>query len=136
MQRARAAWIAVCGLVLVAALGCGEGGNTALVTGTVTLDGQPIPTGTMLFVPVDGQSPTAGGEIKDGHYSARVPITVMKISISAPRVVGTKKIYDTPDSPEMPITEEALPARYNEETELRLEVKPGTNQHDFELKSQ
>ena len=40
------------------------------------------------------------------------------------RVVGTKKIYDTDDSPLMPITEEALPARYNEQTELRLDMLP------------
>jgi hypothetical protein len=52
-----------------------------------------------------------------------------------PKVVGTKKIYDTPDSPVMPITVEALPARYNEETELKIDVKPGTNTQDFHLKS-
>lgn len=135
MQHGRVGWLFGLVVLLLTATGCGDGGNTALVTGTVTLDGQPVQAGMLLFVPIDGQSPTAGGEIKDGYYSARVPITTMRVSISAPRVVGTKKIYDTPDSPEMPITEEALPARYNEETELKIEVKRGTNQRDFELHS-
>jgi hypothetical protein len=115
--------------------GCDDG-KTALVSGTVAIDGTPVEAGTMLFVPVDGQTPTAGGPIKDGRYSVRLPITTMKVSISVPRVVGRKKIYDTPNSPEMPITEEALPARYNEETELKIEVKAGTNVQDFALERQ
>src|SRR5262245_41250936 len=35
----------------------------------------------------------------------------------------------------LPLTKEALPARYNERTKLQLEVKPGTNEKDFELTS-
>jgi hypothetical protein len=105
------------------------------VRGFVDVDGNPVESGAILFVPVDGQTPTAGGTIKEGRYSVRVPITAMKVSISMPKVVGTKKIYDTPDSPVMPITVEALPARYNEETELKIDVKSGTNTQDFHLKS-
>jgi hypothetical protein len=33
----------------------------------------------------------------------------------------------------MPITVEALPAKDNETTELRLDVKPGANAKDWEL---
>ena len=39
----------------------------------------------------------------------------------------------TPNSPEMDVTEEGLPARYNEKTELTLEVKAGTNRKDWPL---
>lgn len=125
--------VTVAALALCCLAGCGDTGNTALVSGAVTLDGEPLATGTLLFVPLDGAVGTAGAEIKDGRYSARMPIATMKVSISAPRVVGTKKIYDTPESPEMEIVEEALPARYNDQTELLLEVKPGSNHHDFAL---
>jgi hypothetical protein len=55
------------------------------------------------------------------------------LSISAPKVVGKKKVYPTPDSPEMPITAEALPERYNEKTQLTLDVKAGTNTKDWDL---
>jgi hypothetical protein len=59
----------------------------------------------------------------------------MKVSLSATKVVGKKKIYPTPESPEMDITVESLPARYNENTELTLDVKPGKNEKDFPLTS-
>jgi hypothetical protein len=113
-------------------VGCGEA-NTALVSGTVTVDGKPIRQGAITFTPVDGEGWTAGSPIKDGAYSARVPATVLKVVISMPKVVGTKKIYDTPDSPEMPITKEALPERFNTKTELQIEPTAGTMHQDFEL---
>ena len=51
------------------------------------------------------------------------------------KVVGTKKVYPTPTSPEMPITVEALPPRYNDNTQLQLEVTSGTVEKDFDLKT-
>ena len=52
---------------------------------TVEMDGNPVEAGTIMFVPVDGQTPTAGGEIKNGRYSVRVPIAEMKC-VSRPPV--------------------------------------------------
>ena len=48
-------------------------------------------------------------------------------------VIGKKKIYPTPNSPEMPITVEALPERYNKATELKLDVLAGQNHKVFIL---
>lgn len=120
---------------LLALSGCADGPPMGEVSGKVTLDGKPVETGTMKFEHVDGKTQTTGGPIKDGVYTARVPVGPMKVSISAPKVVGQKPIYDTPNSPVMPITVEALPERYNEKTELRLDVKTGKNQQDYDLKS-
>ena len=124
------------GLVVTCALltcGC-DGAKFVEVSGTVTVDGAPIESGAITFLPADGQTPTAGGEIKDGKYRVKVPVGVMKVSISAPKVVGKKKIYPTPDSPEMPVTVEALPERFNEKTELTFEVKSsGSNEKNWEL---
>jgi hypothetical protein len=136
MQRLPATLRTLLLAALFAAAGCGDDGKTALVSGTVEIDGEPLESGTMTFVPIDGHTPTAGGTIKHGRYAVRVPITTMKVSISAPRVVSMKRLYDTPNSPERPITEEALPARFNEATELTIEVKPGSNVRDFPLTSQ
>ena len=133
MRSKRPAWAGGVLLALLALAGCGA--RESRVSGSVTLNGQPVETGAITFVPVDGKTPTAGGEIKDGRYSVKVPVGTMKVSISAPKVVGKKKIYPTPQSPEMPITKEALPARYNDQTELRLDVKPGANQKDWDLQS-
>jgi hypothetical protein len=118
------------GLLILA--GCG---GMAEVSGTVSLDGHPVEEGAIHFSPVDGQTPTAGALIKNGQYRAQVPVGLMKVSLTAPKVVGKKKIYPTKDSPEMPVTKEALPEKYNLKSELQFEVKPGSNQKDFELHS-
>jgi hypothetical protein len=112
--------------------GCSDQ-STAEVSGMVRVDGNPVETGSIMFVPADGIGSTAGGEIKDGKYSVRVPVGKMKVSISSPKLVRMKKLYNTPDSPEMPWNEEALPKRYNEQTELELDVTPGSNKKDWDL---
>jgi hypothetical protein len=54
----------------LAALGCGRGKSS--VSGAVTLDGKPLYTGTIVFIPQG--APAVSGEIKDGQYSvAGVP---------------------------------------------------------------
>jgi hypothetical protein len=122
-------------LSLLALTGCGGDRKLVTVAGSVTLDGEPVESGAILFVPVDGNAQTTGGEIRNGRYSVQVPPGVMKVSLSAPKVVGRKKIYPTPNSPEMPVTVEALPARYNEQTELTIEVTARGNRQDFRLES-
>ena len=133
MRISRGVWTG--GLVtLLALVGCSES-KTAEVSGTVTVDGQLVKRGSISFIPTDGNTPTAGGPIKDGHYSVMVPITAMKVKITAPKVIGKRKLYDTPDSKEVDVVEEGLPAKYNQDTELTLEVKPGQNHKDFALQS-
>jgi hypothetical protein len=134
MRMRCAAWGA--GFVAVLALaGCGDAGSMAEVKGKVTFDNKPVESGAIAFYPVDGKAPTAGGAIKDGQYDVKVPVGLAKVTISAPKVVGKKKLYNTPNSPEGLITAEALPAKYNEQSELQFEVKPGRNEKDFELRS-
>ena len=125
------------GLVLLLLLGgCSKEATTAEVSGALLVDGRPAETGAIGFFPVDGQSPTSGAAIKDGRYTAQVPFGKTKVEIRVPKVVGEKKLYDTPDSPVKPILEESLPEKYNEESELEIDVQPGTNSHDFDLKSE
>jgi hypothetical protein len=122
-------------ITLLALAGCGAHDGTVEVKGTVTLDSAPLQTGAIRFVPVDRKTKTAGGPITAGMYSVRVPVGTMEVSISSPKIVGKKKLYDTPDSREMDVTEEVLPARYNEETELRLEVPAGGVEKNWDLKN-
>jgi hypothetical protein len=125
------------GVALVAAclsfLGGCDDSNLSEINGTVTVEGTPVGAGSITFFPADGQGPTAGGAIKDGKYSVKVPPGKLKVSISAPKVVGKKKLYNTPDSPEGDITAETLPARYNAKSELEFEVKSGKNTKDWDL---
>jgi hypothetical protein len=109
---------------LTLAAGCGDP-SSGIVTGTVTFDGTPVKSGMIQFVPTDGKSPTAGGIITDGQFTVTVPVGTKTVVLSGVKVVGKKKVYDTPDSPVMDVTTELLPARYNTKSELTLEVKPG-----------
>jgi len=119
--------------------GC-EGKPRGTVQGMITLDGQPIELGAISFIPVDGQSATTGGAITNGRYLvANVPVGEMKVAISGSKVVGKKKLYeDRPDSKEMPITENPVPAMFSDlqNTTLRLDVKAGKNDKDWDLRSQ
>ena len=116
------------------AAGCGAGDAGAEVTGTVTYDGKPVEEGGISFNSPDGSVPSGGGVIKNGKYTAtRVPIGITKVSITAVKVVGQKKAYDAPNSPMTPITEPLLPPKYNNATDLRYEVRSGTQTKDFDL---
>ena len=134
----RARYIGTVGGLLASALviaGCSDGAGLADVTGSITVDGAPAEKGSITFIPDDGKGPTAGGEIVAGRYAARVPVGTSKVQVRIPKVVGHKKLYNTPDSPSQDLLAEVLPERYNTKTELRLEVKPGKNEKDWELKT-
>lgn len=121
-------------LLLWTAAGCGGRGPAGHpVSGSVKLDDVPVERG-LVRLSATGKAPV-GGEIKGGRYEVVAPAGEFRVEITAPRVVGRRKAYDTPDSPEVDVTEEAVPERYNAKTELRLEVKPGANSRDFDLSS-
>jgi hypothetical protein len=123
-------------VTLLTAAGCTDSGPLmGEVTGLVLVDGQPAKKGGITFIPVDGKSATAGAEIKDGRYTAKVPLGMAKVDIRVSKVVGKRKLYDTPDSPWQEELAEVLPAKYNDSTELRFEVKSGRNDKEWDLKS-
>lgn len=129
-------WALVPLTLLVAIAGCDNSNSgRSRVHGTVTVDGSRPASGAIAFTPVDGAAPTVGGEIVDGKYSVDVPLGQSMVAIRVPRVVGQRKLYNTPDSPVQPLMEESLPAKFNDETKLTLDVKPGETQGDFDLKT-
>ena len=119
---------------LVALAGCGGGDDVADVTGTVTFDGKPLAKGAITFTATDGKGGSGGGEIKDGRYTAtRVPVGPNTVRINGSKVIGKKKIYNTKDSQEMPLYDELLPKKYHAKSDLTLDVKPGSNEKNYEL---
>jgi hypothetical protein len=103
------------------------------VTGTVTVDGEPAQTGSIAFFPTDGKSSTAGAAIESGRYTAQVPLGASKVEIRVSKIVGHQRLYDTPDSPTQPVMEEVLPAKYNDQTEITIDVIAGMNEKNFDL---
>ena len=103
------------------ATGCSQS-NDAIISGMVNIDGKPAQSGTIAFFPVDEKSRTTGGPIKEGKYSVHVPVGMQKVEIRVPKVVGQGM-------------GETLPAEYNNQSKLTLDVKPGDNTKDFDLKT-
>lgn len=104
------------------------------VTGKVTLDGKPLPTGVIRLATPDGKAGVSA-KIKDGKYEIAAPVGEMKVLLSVPTVIGKKKVYDPPGTPDVEITRELLPPKYNVNTLLKLVVKAGKQAADFDLKS-
>lgn len=127
-----------CAALLVFGLlvGCSSDGGKGTVEGTVTLNGQPLEKGLIRFVPVDGNSQPADGTITGGKFTVIAPKGEFRVEITSPKVVGQTKMYDTPDSPTVDKIEEAIPPKYNVQTELQITVPKGkTENKQFDLTS-
>ena len=61
----------------------------------------------------------------------------MRVEIVSPKVTGTRKAYDTPESPLIDVTQEQIPARYNTKSELVVDGIQGQDNDKlkFELTS-
>ena len=77
--------------------GCGSNSRHAL-HGTVTLDGQPVKTGTISLLPAAGTSGnSSGSEIKDGKFSIPAKVGLQpgeyRVTINA-RIATGQKVRD------------------------------------------
>ena len=127
------ACLALAMLGVSAIAGCGEDDGAAEVWGTVQVDGAPAASGAISFFPVDGRSSPVGAKIAEGAYATRVPLGAAKVEIRVPKATGEQRVYDAPDSPVKEIRTESLPDRYNNASELKIEVKAGSNEENFDL---
>lgn len=122
MSRRDALWFF---FVCCLGLGCSgpSGSEKASVSGSVTLNGAPLDSGLISFFPVDGKGAPASAAIDKGKYTVQVELGEKRVEITAPKVVGKRAAYETPDSPMVDLLEERLPPQYNALTELRATVK-------------
>ncbi len=130
----RAVLAAVAALAVV---GCSSGQpKLAVVRGTITYKGKPVPNGTITFVPAN--APAATGKInRDGTYT----LTTYKAGDGA--VLGTHKVVVaamedmTGRLPEdrNPLPPSLVPNKYSSigTTDLTAEVKEGENNINFPL---
>ena len=73
--------------------------------------------------------------VREGKFTATVPVGEMRVEFSASKVVGRQKMYDTPEAQEVDVVDELLPPRFNVQSQLTLEVKAGLQDAPFELVS-
>ncbi|WP_435020147.1 hypothetical protein TA3x_001671 [Tundrisphaera sp. TA3] len=120
-------------------VGCGgeAGAPRQAASGTVTLDGKPLESGTITFIPTEG-GPGAFGTIQAGTYrfgTGDGP-TAGRYAVEIVDVRPTGRTIPNPDAPGTTIAEvrNAIPPRYNARTELVADVKPDAeNSFRFDL---
>jgi hypothetical protein len=125
---------------IAATLGCGQHERTS-VTGKVTLDGQPLTAGQIVF------EPTSAGrlgiaQISDGVYTmpaTQGPTTgkyVVRITSSRPTGRKTQAGRGNDTKTVVDQYEQFIPAKYNVQSELTTEVTAeGASARDFPLSS-
>ena len=99
-----------------------------MVSGTVTLDGKPLADARVIFEPAEGGRASTGLTNAEGKYEL-IYIRKDKGAKLGPHLVRIS--VTNPDA----ANRELLPARYNAQTTLRADVKPGSNEINFTLTS-
>ncbi len=151
--RLRRVWLA---LALAPLAGCGDQSPPRVaVTGTVTLDGVPMPSGAILFEPIEGAvGPKAAGPIQGGQFSLAVdqglvvgrhrveiwlpePAETIPTQPSPGGPAGADRAAHEPSQPPPPNAAAPgtpLPERYNVKSQLRIETRAeGPNHFQFQL---
>ena len=130
-------------LILIPIWGCGGSSiERATVSGAVTLDGSPLPSGQIRFLPT-GKGPSWSAWIKDGRYTTEdtkgTPVGDLRVEIDGYRTPAWYKPTAAAPGDEKPVLpqEQYLPAKYNLQSELTMSIPAGsgTVEKNWELKS-
>ncbi|QEH33145.1 hypothetical protein OJF2_16420 [Aquisphaera giovannonii] len=133
-MRSRETWI---GIFTVCALALGAGCSgpeddlpREPVSGTVSLDGKPLPGGTITFTPAGGGASAGGATIKDGSFSigregGLVPGNYAVAIYASDRPEGQERPKQAGGLKEFKVAKELIPAKYNAKSELKAEIKKG-----------
>jgi hypothetical protein len=125
-----------CALAIVVFAGCNRSSQESQVSGRVTLDGDQIGPGTVVFAPLEGGKPATGSIEKDGSYllntSREVGLAAgkYKVAISVRELPENVKRSDQPPPGKL-----RIPGKYEQITTsgLEYEVAPGRNTIDIDL---
>lgn len=120
-------------LLLVAVCGCKGNKDLGQVTGTITLNGEPLQDAFVIFAPTQGGTTSYGRTDAEGRYEMMFSDDAKGAWLGENRVeISTADVGATsPDGG----AREKVPAIYNQNSTLKVEVESGSNTHDFELKS-
>jgi hypothetical protein len=125
------------GLLLIglSIVGCGEAVKMpplGQVKGVVTMDGQPLANAVVSFEPAKGR-PSGATTNAEGKYE------LIYVETTRGALVGEHAVrittYVEEGSPQAQTFKETIPKKYNLKSELKENVKAGSNKIDFNLES-
>ncbi|MBA4105359.1 MAG: hypothetical protein C0485_06340 [Pirellula sp.] len=120
-------------------VGCGEADSRKGLAGNVTLKGEPLPSGSIQFESVAGQSPvfSTGAMIKDGWFvvpagATGLPVGQYRVIINA--ASAPFSVTGPPGSQPILKTKELVPASYNTNSEVTIQVSnEAENEYTFDI---
>ncbi|RCS43239.1 carboxypeptidase regulatory-like domain-containing protein [Bremerella cremea] len=122
-------------LSLLFLTGCSASSGLGDVTGVVTLDGAPLSQAIIFFKP-EAEGATAFGRTdENGRYQLTYVGNRQGTLPGVNKVRITTRQETENEAGRIVWTKEKVPAKYNEETTLIVDVKPGKSTHNFELTS-
>lgn len=126
--------LTVC-VVILLTTGCGSNGRQA-ITGTVSLDGKPLETGSISFRSLMNTTENhSGGIIRDGVFEipSQKGLFPGKYSVT---IQAFKPTGRTINDPEMGSRPEVVPVRFKESSGLEADISDGDSNHlEFNLTS-
>lgn len=121
--------VALIGLTFLA--GCSPSGPQRYdVSGKVSCDGKPIKQGSILFEPLDKSLGTEGGTINDGQFKGTAKEGKNKVRITGLDIGPNTRYIEG-----APLASNFLPPKFNDETELEIDVTSQNRTFDFDLTS-
>ncbi len=139
MRDARWLWLGAGGLLL---LGCVAlvlwflRESEPTVTGTVRLDGQLLPKGSIALQPIDGTpGPGGGGGINEGKYEIKRGLQPGRYRVEIRSTITINRPVRNPTIPSELVDEEVsvIQEKYNAKSSLEVRIRPGSNVLDFNL---
>jgi hypothetical protein len=116
----------------LAAAGCygGDALPRQAVSGSVTMDGQPVAHGVISFYPaqrfIEGNMVVGGAHIENGLFSIPAFAGLIpgkyRVAVYAANAIGARRRVDREPGNDRDVPEEIIPRRYNSETILRVEI--------------
>jgi hypothetical protein len=125
----RAHWLLVLALVLL--VGCG-GGKTASVSGTITMDGQPVANAQVNFQPNPASGELNPGPGSFGRTNEKGEYSLELVGGGSGAIVGWHKVTVRPMGKSDPKTQKMM-TYVIKSGESKFEVKPGSNTANFEV---
>lgn len=120
--------------MVLAAAGCGDDGpRLGTVSGRVLVDGKPVEQLRIEFQPASGGSPSTARTDAQGRYELHYTRDKDGAMVGRHCVRITAPTIERDDAGNLDEIPQLVPPRYNDQTELVVEVEPGHNEHSFEL---